>query len=369
MKKQLGWLLMLVGGLLCLVSVICIPVVLTADDIPWGERLCTLPVFLPLAVAFGALCRLGFRLKAKSEQKPAAQEPSKAQGPTKTAEAPKRPRPVDPPVIHRPVLAEKGVFRYQIDPDRDLLPAGSEGLAYPDLPRNFQLAANLGQHILDLGGQVTGISIGGGSTEVSHTGTVAYGNYYSTLDAFAERCMADLDAAEAEAQAKYGIWFSSLDYASIRLQAALRETELTVDVSCFAPMVTVRFGLGTGPTGFWYLIQLVRRFGRPDYDQGVGADRPCWDEAQALFQRTYQLDAAGTWSLRSDMTAEGDFVRYQLDGEDIHRAIPPEQMAQLVEVLEAEMPEKYLPAPAVACARYLQHHDGQALLALLEGLS
>lgn len=363
MKKQLGWLLMLVGGVLCLVSVICIPVVLTADDISWGERLCTLPVFLPLAVAFGALCRLGFRLKAGNEQKPAAQEP------TKTAEAPKRPRPVDPPVIHRPGLVEKGVFRYQIDPDRDLLPAGSEGLAYPDLPRNFQLAANLGQHILALGGQVTGISIGGGCTEVSHTGTVAYGNHYPTLDAFAERCMADLEAAEAEAEAKYGIWFSSLDYHSILLQATLRETELMVEVGCFAPAVTVRFGLGTGPTGFWYLTELIRRFGRPDYGRGVGADRPFWDEAQALFQRTYQLDEAGTWSLRSDMTAEGDFVRYQLDGEEVRCAIPPEQMAQLVEVLQAEMPEKYLPAPAVACARYLQHHDGQELIALLEALS
>lgn len=146
-----------------------------------------------------------------------------------------------------------------------------------------------------LGGQVTGISIGGGCTEVSHTGTVAYGNHYSTLDAFTERCLADLEAAEAEAKAKYGIWFSSLDYHDILLQATLRETALRVEVGCFAPAVTVRFDLGTESTGFWYLTELVRRFGRPDYDRGAGADRPFWDEAQALFQRTYQLDEAGTW--------------------------------------------------------------------------
>lgn len=369
MKTILRWFLRLGGGFLCLVSIICLPVVLTADGLSWGERIGSLLILLLLALAFGALCRLGFRLKAERKQKPAAQKPTKAREPMKSAGAPKHPRPVDPPVIHRPGLVENGAFRYQIDPNRDLLPAGAEGLAYPDLPRNFQLAANLGQHILALGGQVTSISIGGGCTEVSHTGTVAYGNHYATLDAFADRCMADLDTAEAEAQAKYGIWFSSLDYASILLQATLRETELTVDVSCFAPMVTVRFGLGTGPTGFWYLTQLVQRFGRPDYDRGVGADRPCWDEAQALFQRTYQLDEAGTWSLRSDMTAEGDFVRYHLDGEAVRCAIPPEKMDALVQVLKAEMPERYLPTPAVACARYLQHHDGQELLALLEALS
>lgn len=369
MKTILRWSLRLGGGFLCWVSVLCIPVVLTADGLSWGERLFSLLLFLLLALASGALCRLGFRLKAERKQKPAAQESTKAREPMKPAEAPKRPRPVDPPVIHRPGLVENGAFRYQINPDRDLLPAGAEGLAYPDLPRNFQLAANLGQHILALGGQVTGISIGGGCTEVSHTGTVAYGNHYATLDAFTERCLADLEAAEAEAKAKYGIWFSSLDYHDILLQATLRETALRVEVSCFAPEVTVRFDLGTGSTGFWYLTELIRRFGRPDYDRGMGADRPCWDEAQALFRRTYQLDEAGTWSLRSDMTADGQFIGYRLEGEAVRCAIPPEKMDALVQVLTAEMPERYLPSPAVACARYLQHHSGRDLAALLETVS
>lgn len=364
MKKELGWLLMLVGGFLCLVSVISIPVILTADDIAWGQRIAALLSLLLTALAFGAVCCLGFRLKKGA----ATPNPTQAaEAPPEAAKAPKPPRPMDPPVIHRPGLVRDGVFQYTAHPRDDLFPGGKAGLAYPDLPWNFQVAANLGQHLLSLGGQITGISIGGGCTEVSHTGTVAYGNHYPTLDAFVEHCLADLDAAEAEAAAKYGIWFSSLDYQSIRLTAALRETELTVDVSCFAPSVTVLFG--PGPVGFWYLTELVRRFGRPDYDRGLGADRLCWDEAHDLFQRTYQLDQARTWSLRSDMTAEGDFVRYHLEGEAFHHTLSPAQMAQLVHRLKEEMPERYLPSPAVACARYLQHHSGQELTALLAGIS
>ena len=108
------------------------------------------------------------------------------------------------PVTDRSGIVSNGNFHYEFRIGEDLFPAGKEGLAYPELPWNFQVAANLGKHMLDTGGVITGISIGGGSTEVSHTGAVAYGNFYATLESFVEKSMQDMEEAEREADMEYG---------------------------------------------------------------------------------------------------------------------------------------------------------------------
>ena len=63
MKKGIGWLLILTGGLFCFSSVLCIPVVFTAEDITWGERVLTLLFMIAFAAVFALICRFGFRLK------------------------------------------------------------------------------------------------------------------------------------------------------------------------------------------------------------------------------------------------------------------------------------------------------------------
>ena len=64
MKKVIGWILTVLGGFYCVVGVICIPVILAADDIVFGERLFVLVSFLIIAVVSGIICRVGFKLKA-----------------------------------------------------------------------------------------------------------------------------------------------------------------------------------------------------------------------------------------------------------------------------------------------------------------
>ena len=324
-----------------------------------------------LLIAFG-----GYRIERFGRGEKAAKAPVKP--PLKKETAPKKdpvqekdsaPQPVFKPVKDRPGTVSNGYFRYEFHTGEDLFSAGKEGLAYPELPWNFQVAANLGKHMLDTGGVITGISIGGGSTEVSHTGAVAYGNFYATLESFVKKSMQDMEEAESEAGMEYGSWFTGLDFKYIIIKAKRNETEIKAEVSCFVSRIWVEIRLGHGGEGFSYLTDLVREFGAKDFDQGVGADRIFWDTSRKTFRRTYQLEETRTYFLSSFMNEEGTITKYSLDvetAEDSHYEILPEKMAQLTQILQKEMNQKYPRNPAVSCAYFLQHHDGMNLLELLK---
>ena len=324
-----------------------------------------------LLIAFG-----GYRIERFGRSEKAEETPVKP--PLKEEPAPKKDlvqekdsasESVYKPVTDRSGIVSNGNFRYEFRTGEDLFPAGKEGLAYPELPWNFQVAANLGKHMLDTGGVITGISIGGGSTEVSHTGAVAYGNFYATLESFVEKSMQDMEEAEREASMEYGSWFTGLDFKYIIIKAKRNETEIKVEVSCFIPQIWVEISLGHGGEGFAYLADLVREFGAEDFDRGVGADRVFWDSSQKTFRRTYQLEETRTFFLSSFMNEEGTITKYSLDvetAEDSHYEILPEKMDQLTQILQKKMNQKYLRNPAVSCAYFLQHHDGMDLLALLK---
>ena len=324
-----------------------------------------------LLIAFG-----GYRIERFGRSEKAEETPVKP--PLKEEPAPKKDlvqekdsasESVYKPVTDRSGIVSNGNFRYEFRTGEDLFPAGKEGLAYPELPWNFQVAANLGKHMLDTGGVITGISIGGGSTEVSHTGAVAYGNFYATLESFVEKSMQDMEEAEREADMEYGSWFTGLDFKYIIIKAKRNETEIKVEVSCFVPQIWVEISLGHGGEGFAYLADLVREFGAEDFDRGVGADRVLWDTSQKTFRRTYQLEETRTYFLSSFMNEEGTITKYSLDvetAEDSRYEILPEKMAQLTQILQKKMNQKYLRNPAVSCAYFLQHHDGMDLLALLK---
>ena len=324
-----------------------------------------------LLIAFG-----GYRIERFGRSEKAEETPVKP--PLKEEPAPKKDlvqekdsasESVYKPVTDRSGIVSNGNFRYEFRTGEDLFPAGKEGLAYPELPWNFQVAANLGKHMLDTGGVITGISIGGGSTEVSHTGAVAYHHFYAALESFVEKSMQDMEEAEREASMEYGSWFTGLDFKYIIIKAKRNETEIKVEVSCFIPEIWVEISLGHGGEGFAYLADLVREFGAEDFDRGVGADRVLWDTSQKTFRRTYQLEETRTYFLSSFMNEEGTITKYSLDvetAEDSHYEILPEKMDQLTQILQKKMNQKYLRNPAVSCAYYLQHHDGMDLLALLK---
>ena len=94
----------------------------------------------------------------------------------------------------------------------------------------------------------------------------------------------------------------------------------------------VKFRLGNGSDGFVYLTDLVHQFGARDYDQGIGADRICWDPILKIFRRIYQLEESRTYFLSSYMDEEGNFQKYSFDvetAEDSHYEILPENMEQI----------------------------------------
>ena len=337
----------------------------TGKLIPGGPGIAC---WLLLALLCGLLSFAGHKMEksGKDVKKPVEKEPVLSdQLPSEKDPAAE---PVYKPVIHRRGVVSKGEFRYEFKNGEDLFTEEKE-LAYPELPWNFRVAANIGKHILDTGGSISGIRICGGCTEVSHTGAVAYGNHYGTLESFVENGMKDLKTAEDEAAKEYGAWFTALDYNSIDVLAKIKDTDIRVEVSCFVSRITVRIPLGKGSAGFSYLIDLADRFGPKDDHRGVGADKLSLDPSRKIFRRTYRLDETGTVFLTSNMDAEGTFTKYSLDAEgenDAHYEIFPEQMERLWQILKEEMSQKYLPEPAVGCAYYLQHHEVRDLIALLE---
>ena len=358
--KILKWFFLFEAA--CFVMVLLEKIVKLSFDDFGGYILAALACLL---IAFG-----GYRIERLGRSEKAEKTTVKPQ--LKKEPAPK----TDPasesvykPVTDRSGIVSNGNFRYTFRTGEDLFPAGKEGLAYPELPWNFQVAANLGKHMLDTGGVIAGISIGGGSTEVSHTGAVAYHHFYAALESFVEKSMQDMEEAEREASIEYGSWFTGLDFKYIIIKAKRNETEIKVEVSCFVPQIWVEISLGHGGEGFAYLADLVREFGAEDFDRGVGADRVFWDSSQKTFRRTYQLEETRTFFLSSFMNEEGTITKYSLDvetAEDSHYEILPEKMDQLTQILQKEMNQKYPRNPAVSCAYFLQHHDGMNLLALLK---
>lgn len=167
----------------------------------------------------------------------------------------------------------------------------------------------------------------------------------------------------------YGSWFTSLDYKDIIIYAKIKETDIIVDVSCFVEHITVKFTLGHGSEGFAYLTDLIQQFGSKNYDQGIGKDKIAWDSSLKIFRRTYQLEESRKYFLSSYMDEDGNFTKYSFDVEmadNSHYEILPEKMEQLVQILKAEMNQKYIGNPAGGCAEYLQHHSGLDLIELLK---
>lgn len=75
MKKVIGWILTILGGLFCLSSVMTAFVVFAVDDMTLAERVSAAIFSIVYVIVSGAVCYLGIRLKrGKSEGKKSAPE-------------------------------------------------------------------------------------------------------------------------------------------------------------------------------------------------------------------------------------------------------------------------------------------------------
>lgn len=61
MKRIIGWIFTIFGGLFCYVGVMCIPAAFTAEDMSIAERTFMLIVFVGFAVINGMLCGKGIK--------------------------------------------------------------------------------------------------------------------------------------------------------------------------------------------------------------------------------------------------------------------------------------------------------------------
>lgn len=372
MKKIIGWILIILGGFNCFSGIMCLSVTFIISNLSLLERIILFICNMLFIFVNALILRFVFKLKEQKMKKSKNKEViTKVQKKEDNSYVIKKQlnknEQIYKPVINRSGIVADGNFIYEFYIREDLFQNGKEDLFYEDLQWDFQIAANFGKHIIDIGGVITKILIGGGSTEISHTGAVAYGNLYTTFESFIANSMDDLMVADSEAANEYGSWFTGLNYEYIIIFAKIKETDIKVKVANFN-IIEVSIGLETASEGFSYLIDVVRRFGKENYDKGVGADKLSWDASLKIFRRTYQLDETRTWFLSSYMNVKGKFIKYSLDEtkHDSHYEILPENMDKLSQILKEEMNQRYLNNPSVSCAYYLQHHSGRDLIALLK---
>lgn len=191
-------------------------------------------------------------------------------------EAKPTPKPVSPPqtpVAESPQvpfqyyrdLSTAETFSYRFRTGEELFPKGMTDLAFPEMFRDFRIVANLCRHILDLGGTVSYISIGGGSTDVTDTGTVAYDQIYHSAEDYFQNCKADWDAAHQEARKEYGSWYSGLDYHDFYVLASLNGANISLRLEDCRTL-WVEISRNAEEAADFYRRELLRRFGAEGFD-------------------------------------------------------------------------------------------------------
>lgn len=80
MRKRIGWILIILGGLFCVDGMICIPAILIADHLLLGERIIGAVFVIAFAIGGAMICRKGFELKAGTTPKRETMEISMPDG-------------------------------------------------------------------------------------------------------------------------------------------------------------------------------------------------------------------------------------------------------------------------------------------------
>ncbi len=270
------------------------------------------------------------------------------------------------PVRIREVHFSDGMLAYHFRYITDLFPSGDKGLPYREMLWAPRVIANLAKHILDLGGKAQDFLIGGGVTELSHTGTLAYRKSYDTFDSFVENSRADFVAAYGQVRQEYG---SSIDleFNYTLVNARINRTDIQVKYSKPVSETIVCFPLKQAAGGIAYIRELVKKFGDERFYSEAGCDELQWDAPTRMIHRTFQLDGRGECLLRTLINTDGRVAGHHLivQAEDTAQyEFLPEKMDELEKLLAKEMKQAPAYSTTERCAMYLQYHTPQELIAL-----
>ena len=262
------------------------------------------------------------------------------------------------------MMREQAVYKYTLHMVDDLI-LDKSLMDYTHLPWMFCVAANLASFVMKRGDTLSNIYIGGGSTEVSHTGTVAYSHSYSNLERFVQECESDMDKAATDARMEYGSWFSSLDYSFIRISAE----KYSIEVDTFlGNRIYVKVPLGED-CDLKVLTDFIQKYGVKDFTRGILKDEVYWDALLQRLRRRFQLEETRTYFLSSFMDTSGKIVKYSFDIEkdhDVHYEILEENMEQLNQILLEKLEIKYPKHPASVFVMYLEAFGVSELICMLK---
>lgn len=104
-------------------------------------------------------------------------------------------------------------------------PQGRAGLPY-----DIRMAMAITRFLGERGFVMRKTCIGGGATEVSHTGAVEYGASYNTAEQLLANAESDYWQAEKEAAQDYRNWFTGLNYSFVRQEFAKGENIIRTDI-------------------------------------------------------------------------------------------------------------------------------------------
>lgn len=102
------------------------------------------------------------------------------------------------------------------------------------VPFDHKIAAAVALALQTCGYEMDHLAIGGGSTEVSHTGAVEYGGSYSSLQSFLDEAAENYEEADRDASKRYGSWFTGLNWFWITFNCTRKGSVVQGKIDCIA---------------------------------------------------------------------------------------------------------------------------------------
>ena len=102
------------------------------------------------------------------------------------------------------------------------------------VPYDHKIAAAIALALQACGYEMEHLAIGGGSTEVSHTGAVEYGGSYSSLQSFLDEAAENYEEADRNASKQYGSWYTGLNWFWIAFNCARKGSVVQGKIDCVA---------------------------------------------------------------------------------------------------------------------------------------
>lgn len=199
---------LVVTGMLLLVQIFAVGFI---RGIGWGNYAKGVGMILAISAALWALLRVCSRGRERDTTPPPSPPPQQKEARTHE------------PANRAEMPANREKFSHlDCKPIEELAVTGTG-------PYDIRLCQAVAVFLEERGYTMTRAVIGGGSTEVSHTGAVAYRASYGSAAQFLERGLPDYWAADQEAGAEYGGWFTGLNYQYIVLKFEKTGARLRVE--------------------------------------------------------------------------------------------------------------------------------------------